>query len=447
VVYIKAREKKLQLKNRDKMSFRLLLPFPVILVIICPFLVSFVGGAAVRAVELQADTATVLVNFTLKRVQSGVEDRFCNEGVDIPGNITLEVFYRVRDGASEVGDWKYLQRISLELPAGSMSDHSMSAPLGEQGTQVAVLQVDHAGGHCAQWAITNRIMSFSVDGFEPYSRLVGQDSCAHAALNGNDVFGSGSSSSLRGLITNWLMNTTTEDCNDNRSLEELFSLPDLPPLHNCSSDDTSGPYLDISFLIQWAYLKCDQLDFYHEGIELSLRRPGDLLWRPIAFFSRNDVQNPATEIPLGHVIRGYSVPHIVLNNSVTQHRREFRICDDSIVGSSVQFRWLQTVKQNTDSTPRDVWSLDEVQVTVSHDTECSNVTVLEDDFEEGNISSVNWPDQRRAMIASNEEACVNGMGSLVWFGSFTQTDVQSRMIATRTLDLRYDSLCGETLSP
>ena len=148
----------------------------------------------------------------------------------------------------------------------------MSAPLGGQGTQVAVLQVDHAGGHCAQWAITNR-MSFSVDGFEPYSRLVGQDrymllplhdtewdkralhcynynynappttlSCAHAALNGN-VFRDGSSSSLRGLITNWLMNTTTEDCNDNRSLEELFSLPDLPPLHNCSSDDTSGPYL------------------------------------------------------------------------------------------------------------------------------------------------------------------------------------------------------------
>jgi hypothetical protein len=69
----------------------------------------------VRAVELQADTATVLVNFTLKRVQSGVEDRFCNEGVDIPGNITLEVFYRVRDGASEVGDWKYLQRISLGI--------------------------------------------------------------------------------------------------------------------------------------------------------------------------------------------------------------------------------------------------------------------------------------------------------------------------------------------
>ena len=105
----KAREKKLQLKNIDKMSFSLLLPFPVILVI-CPFLVSFVGGAAV---ELQADT--VLVNFTLQRVQSGVEDRFCNEGVDIPGNITLEVFYRVRDGASEVGDWKYLQRISLGI--------------------------------------------------------------------------------------------------------------------------------------------------------------------------------------------------------------------------------------------------------------------------------------------------------------------------------------------
>ena len=72
-------------------------------------------------------------------------------------------------------------------------------------------------------------------------------SCALAESteeNNHELFGGGSSSSLRGFITHWLMNTTTEDCNDSRDLEELFSLPGLPGLHVCSSNDTSsGPYL------------------------------------------------------------------------------------------------------------------------------------------------------------------------------------------------------------
>ena len=53
------------------------------------------------------------VNFTLMRVADGTEDRFCNEGVDIQGNITLEVFYRVRDAANVVGAWEYQQTLSL----------------------------------------------------------------------------------------------------------------------------------------------------------------------------------------------------------------------------------------------------------------------------------------------------------------------------------------------
>ena len=38
------------------------------------------------------------------------------------------------------------------------------------------------------------------------------------------LFGGGSSSSLRGFITHWLMNTTTENCTSSIDLEELLFL-------------------------------------------------------------------------------------------------------------------------------------------------------------------------------------------------------------------------------
>ena len=90
------------------MTLYLLLPF---LIILCPSLVAnFVDGNTEPLADRR--TSNIRVNFTLRRIQ-GIGDDFCNVGVDIPGNITLEVFYRVRDGASVVGNWKSLQKISL----------------------------------------------------------------------------------------------------------------------------------------------------------------------------------------------------------------------------------------------------------------------------------------------------------------------------------------------
>ena len=94
------------------MTLYLLLPF----LILCSSLVAnFVDGNAAHSTEPRADRGTtdIRVNFTLRRIQGGIEDNFCNVGVDIAGNITVEVFYRVRDGASVVGNWKRsLQTIS-----------------------------------------------------------------------------------------------------------------------------------------------------------------------------------------------------------------------------------------------------------------------------------------------------------------------------------------------
>ena len=84
-------------------------------------------------------------------------------------------------------------------------------------------------------------------------------------------------------------------------------------------------------------------------------------------------------------LRGYDVPHIIISNVDMQHHVKFSICDSSLLESSaVQFRWLQTVVQNTgDITPRDRWSLDDVMLTASYDNKCSGVRLFYENFESG----------------------------------------------------------------
>ena len=49
-----------------------------------------------------------------------------------------------------------------------MSACSVCAPLGERGTQLAILQLDHAGGNCDNWGISNDDggVQITVDGLE-----------------------------------------------------------------------------------------------------------------------------------------------------------------------------------------------------------------------------------------------------------------------------------------
>ena len=152
---------------------------------------------------------------------------------------------------------------------------------------------------------------------------------------------------------------------------------------------------NLSFLIHWSFENntCDTMNFFDEGIELAIRRVDDLLWIPLAFFTTKTYRNPGANIGLdfnssvrdGLEIRGYTVP-VTLNDTDTQHRINIRICDTSFLESvsGVQFRWLQTTRQARNTSPRDTWSLDDVLVSVSHDSFCSDVTVFEEDFEKEN---------------------------------------------------------------
>ena len=66
------------------------------------------------------DREKVAIDFTVRRLQPDHAeilkvmegDPFCDEGVDIPGNITIHTFYRDRLVGDDVGNWTLLQRDS-----------------------------------------------------------------------------------------------------------------------------------------------------------------------------------------------------------------------------------------------------------------------------------------------------------------------------------------------
>ena len=117
-----------------------------------------------------------------------------------------------------------------------------------------------------------------------------------------------------------------------------------------------------------------------------MRRQGDQLWTPLAFFARTESRQTDYDIDLDYDtdrdtvhIRGFSVP-VTINDTDVQHNMTFRICSEAVLGSGgVQFRWLQTAQHFSNRT-RDTWSLDDVSVSVTHDSSCSEV-VFFDDFE------------------------------------------------------------------
>lgn len=67
--------------------------------------------------HIRSSAGTLQVNFTLQRVLISPEDEFCNIGMDRPGNITLEVFYLVRETAAlpPTSHWKHSQTITAGI--------------------------------------------------------------------------------------------------------------------------------------------------------------------------------------------------------------------------------------------------------------------------------------------------------------------------------------------
>ena len=131
-----------------------------------------------------------------------------------------------------------------------------------------------------------------------------------------------------------------------------------------------------------------QLDFFDEGVEFAFRTRILDDWIPLAFYApRLSVTERKDVIIVGKIfadsnlieIRGYNVSYD--NNDNYDVR--FTLCGDaidSINDSSLQFRWLQTVRQKCLPNADTVY-LDNVSVVLKSSSQHATV-LLEDNFDD-----------------------------------------------------------------
>ena len=111
----------------------------------------------------------------------------------------------------------------------------------------------------------------------------------------------------------------------------------------------------------------DDMEFYIRF----LSNPSE--WLPLAVIQINN-QSISTRR------HGYEIPHLYKLTSETKVvHGNITICSFSLT-DSIQVRWLVTSRpSNKDTAPKDVWSLDDVEITLI--TECDNYTLLADSFD------------------------------------------------------------------
>ena len=119
---------------------------------------------------------------------------------------------------------------------------------------------------------------------------------------------------------------------------------------------------------------CDPIDTFAEGIELSVHLSSIDEWIPLIFAhsSDMDMNNPQE-------IRGYRVDKMQSLQDDVLTKMSIDLCNFSFT-DIIQFRWLQSTEAILSiNYPRDVWSLDNIEVYVeSGDQRCH---VLVDSFE------------------------------------------------------------------
>ena len=115
--------------------------------------------------------------------------------------------------------------------------------------------------------------------------------------------------------------------------------------------------------------KANTINNLDEGVEFSLQFGSERGWIPITFAilrgntGRSDFFSIGTPDTEGNfLIRGYSSELNEISHGANT-RHSVTICDFEDSVHSVQFRWLQTCRFNTNEQVRDAWTLDNVLIT------------------------------------------------------------------------------------
>ena len=104
----------LPLNRSDEMAICYLFLFSVCLTTVLAVPYRDVDDSHLRRQRSIGNGNTVRVDFTVVRGKPS-NDAFCDHGLDIPGNITIDTFYRERAVGGSVGDWTRLQQNSSRL--------------------------------------------------------------------------------------------------------------------------------------------------------------------------------------------------------------------------------------------------------------------------------------------------------------------------------------------
>ena len=160
----------------------------------------------------------------------------------------------------------------------------------------------------------------------------------------------------------------------------------------------SSPHSKLSFLLYIGDLfnsgtsdrDCDKIDSFSEGIELSVRGNGQEKWEPLKFYTPEMLSNPSEAIELAIsvgelldnssdvVIRGYTVPVGYTTEPLATVFTEYICGADRFLREGLQFRFSQTaIREFEIGTNIDVWSIEDVQITLHSGSGDCNMTVFE----------------------------------------------------------------------
>lgn len=155
-------------------------------------------------------------------------------------------------------------------------------------------------------------------------------------------------------------------------------------------------FSDVSFNLMMNHSSvCDETDSFREGVEFSFRNSTEGEWIPLMFFavSQNIPTHQCIELPYEQpinendqhiMLRGYTVPYIIQTGNNTEYSVSICVNDARV---KLQFRWLNTAfHNNAINLTRDVVVLDDITIIAHNCTQ--SVTLLEDDFDDENQTSV-----------------------------------------------------------
>ena len=124
---------------------------------------------------------------------------------------------------------------------------------------------------------------------------------------------------------------------------------------------------------------CKKIEDFSEGVELSVKRNNGE-WVPLMFIAPNfsNITEPFINLSRNTdsnkntiTLRGYTVPYFIQTTNVREHNN-ISICRNNTFSDELQFRWLQTSYQRSESAC-DIVVLENVTVRARN---CSNYVTL-----------------------------------------------------------------------